>query len=71
MKKADTQKSSKKKNSDKKYLLLNLPDTSENIIQRGWAGTFGTASIRNNNQKRIPLPIWILYSISAFIIITL
>ena len=52
-------------NNEKKYLILNLPDTKKYVIHRDWAGTYGTAEIKTNNLRKRVLPIWILYLASA------
>jgi len=53
--------------SSKSYLILNLPDTPKYVIHRSWAGSFGTAEIKTNQQPRRFLPIWMIYGISAFL----
>ena len=48
-----------------KFLILNLPDTPRHVIQRDWAGTFGTATSKEKHHGGRFLPVYMLYMASA------
>ena len=51
----------------KKWMILNLPDTPTHVISRSWAGTFGTAELKSQQEVRRFLPIWMLYAVSTLL----